>query len=59
MPTTIGGTPATINPAKIGSEEGTRNPFDLARRYQGKAFASPDYSKLTGQLFFVHTDGGR
>src|SRR5207248_1130474 len=26
---------------------------------QGQAQASPDYSKLTGQLFFVHTDGGR
>jgi hypothetical protein len=53
MPTTIGSTPAN----RI--EEGTRNPFELARRYEGKAQASPDYSKLTGQLFFVHTDGGR
>jgi hypothetical protein len=53
MPTTIGSTPAN----RI--EEGTRNPFELARRYQGKAEASHDYSKLTGQLFFVHTDGGR
>ena len=59
MPTTIGGAPAIISPAKIGGEEGVRNPFDLARRYEGKANASPDYSKLTGQLFFVHTDGGR
>ena len=54
MPTTIGSTPA-----KIHIEEGTRNPFELARRYEGRASASPDYSKLTGQLFFVHTDGGR
>jgi hypothetical protein len=58
MPTTIGATPTIINPARIG-EEGVRNPFDLARRYHGKASASADYSKLTGQLFFVHTDGGR
>jgi hypothetical protein len=59
MPTTIGSAPAVITPAKIGNEEGPRNPFDLARRYHGKASASADYSKLTGQLFFVHTDGGR
>jgi hypothetical protein len=58
MPT-IGSNGTIISPAKIGLElEGPKNPFDLARRYQGKAFASPDYSKLTGQLFFVHTDGG-
>jgi hypothetical protein len=54
MPTTIG-----ASPAKIRIEEGVRNPFELARRYEGKAQASSDYSKLTGQLFFVHTDGGR
>lgn len=30
----------------------------MDRRYHGKASASADYSKLTGQLFFVHTDGG-
>jgi hypothetical protein len=53
MPTTIGSTPAN----RI--EETTRNPFELARRYEGKANASHDFSKLTGQLFFVHTDGGR
>ena len=59
MPTTIGAAPTVISPAKTGLEEGNRNPFDLARRYIGKASASADYSKLTGQLFFVHTDGGR
>lgn len=60
MPTTIGSAaPAIITPAKNGGEERVRNPFDLARRYRGKASASADYSKLTGQLFFVHTDGGR
>ena len=58
MPT-IGSNGTIISPARIGLDlEGPKNPFDLARRYQGKAFASPDYSKLTGQLFFVHTDGG-
>jgi hypothetical protein len=58
MPT-IGSSGTIITPARIGIEtEGPKNPFDLARRYEGKAFASPDYSKLTGQLFFVHTDGG-
>jgi len=58
MPT-IGSHNPVITPAKIGIDtEGPKNPFDLARRYEGKASASLDYSKLTGQLFFVHTDGG-
>ncbi|HEV3143696.1 MAG TPA: hypothetical protein VGZ47_07430 [Gemmataceae bacterium] len=58
MPT-IGSNGTIISPARIGFDsEGPKNPFDLARRYEGRAFASPDYSKLAGQLFFVHTDGG-
>jgi hypothetical protein len=58
MPT-IGANNPVISPAKIGLDsEGPKNPFDLARRYEGKASASPDYSQLTGQLFYVHTDGG-
>jgi len=52
MPTTIGG-------GTIKIQEGIPNPFEPSRRYEGKFFASPDYSKLTGQLYFVHIDGGR
>ena len=59
-PTTIGSAGTVINPARIGLEtEGARNPFDLHRRYETRVSHASDYSKLTGQLFFVHTDGGR
>jgi hypothetical protein len=59
-PTTIGSAGTVIGPARIGIEtEGARNPFDLRRRYQGRVSHASDYSQLTGQLFFVHTDGGR
>jgi hypothetical protein len=52
MPTTIGG-------GTIKIQEGAHNPFESSRRYDRKFFASHDYSQLTGQLFFVHIDGGR
>ena len=60
MPATIGAAGTVITPARIGLEtEGARNPFDLHRRYEGRVSHADDYSKLTGELFFVHTDGGR
>ena len=37
---------------------GPQNPFDLARRYANRAQHATDYTSLTGQLFFVHADGG-
>ncbi len=37
---------------------GGRNPFDFARRYADRAGHEADYSRLTGTLSFVHTDGG-
>jgi len=46
-------TPTT---AKVESE--AKNPFELDRRYEKRVGRAADYSKLTGQLFFVHTDGG-
>jgi hypothetical protein len=39
-------------------EEGPKNPFDLDRRYEKRVGRAADYSRLTGQLFFVHADGG-
>jgi len=42
--------------AKIETE--ATHPFDLDRRYELRVAHAADYSKLTGQLSFVHTDGG-
>ena len=49
-----------ITPAasKITETETNKNPFDLDRRYQARADRAADYSRLTGQLFYVHADGG-
>jgi hypothetical protein len=40
------------------TETESKNPFDLDRRYETRVGRSTDYSKVTGQLFFVHVDGG-
>jgi len=42
--------------AKIETE--AKNPFDFARRCDASVANTTDYSKLTGQLSFVHADGG-
>jgi len=47
-----------LTPAGAKIETEGTNPFDLARRYELRVARATDYSKLTGQLFFVHTDGG-
>src|SRR5262249_40209626 len=39
-------------------EKETRNPFDSGRRYESRIQRAPDYSTITGQLCFAHTDGG-
>src|SRR5205807_1117741 len=44
----------TLAPAK----EGSQNPFELDRRYEARVDRAADYSWLTGQLFYVNTDGG-
>jgi hypothetical protein len=36
----------------------TKNPFELDRRYEMRVGRAADYSWVTGQLFYVHTDGG-
>lgn len=35
-----------------------KHPFELSRRYETLVKCAPDYSSITGQLFFVHADGG-
>jgi hypothetical protein len=39
-------------------ETETKNPFELNRRYETRVGRAADYSWVTGQLFFVHADGG-
>jgi hypothetical protein len=48
--------PAVKPQVKIETE--AKNPFELDRRYVKRVARAADYSKLTGQLFFAHTDGG-
>ena len=48
--------PVTPTGAKVETE--AKNPFELARRYETRVGRAADYSKLTGQLYFVHADGG-
>ncbi len=39
-------------------ETETKNPFELDRRYESRVTRAADYSWVTGQLFYVHADGG-
>jgi hypothetical protein len=39
-------------------ETETKNPFELDRRYETRVGRAADYSWVTGQLFYVHADGG-
>jgi hypothetical protein len=39
-------------------ESQTKSPFELNRRFVSRVDHAPDYSWLTGQLFYVHADGG-
>jgi hypothetical protein len=45
-------------PANTTIETETKSPFELNRRYVSRVDRAPDYSWLTGQLFYVHADGG-
>ncbi|HWG42228.1 MAG TPA: hypothetical protein VN688_05530, partial [Gemmataceae bacterium] len=36
----------------------SKNPFELDRRYESRVGRAADYSWVTGQLFYVHADGG-
>jgi len=41
-----------------GAETENKSPFELSRRYETRVERAPDNSWITGQLFFVHADGG-
>jgi hypothetical protein len=45
-------------PALTPAQEDPKNPFELDRRYEARLDRAADYSWLTGQLFYVHADGG-
>jgi hypothetical protein len=51
------GTPE-LTPTAAPKVEGPKVPFDLDRRYAARASRAADCSWLTGQLLFVHADGG-
>jgi len=53
-------TPSTpmIAPAGAKVETEAKNPFELDRRYEKRVSRATDYSHLTGQLSYVHADGG-
>jgi hypothetical protein len=48
----------SLTPAAAKAKEETKNPFELDRRYEERVGRAADNSRLTGQLFFVHADGG-
>jgi len=53
--------PATFEVSPVSTttiEKESKSPFDLDRRYENRVERAADYSRLTGQLFFVHADGG-
>jgi hypothetical protein len=53
--------PAPIPAAPKGNfsiETETKAPFELSRRFVSRVDHAPDYAWLTGQLFYVHADGG-
>jgi hypothetical protein len=43
--------------SKVNETE-TQHPFELSRRYEARVDRAEDYSWITGQLFYVHADGG-
>jgi hypothetical protein len=47
-----------VSPTTRTFNGGTNNPFELDRRYETRVERAADYSWVTGQLFFVHADGG-
>jgi len=49
---------APVTPAGAKIETEGKNPFEFARRYEMRVNHAADYSRLTGQLSYVHADGG-
>jgi hypothetical protein len=44
--------------ATLSVETETKSPFELSRQYESRVDHAADFSWLTGQLFYVHADGG-
>jgi hypothetical protein len=44
--------------ASLTIETETKNPFESHRRYESRVGHAADYSWVSGQLFYVHADGG-
>lgn len=45
-------------PATHTTDSENTHPFDLSRRYETRVERAADFSSITGQLFYVHADGG-
>jgi hypothetical protein len=51
--------PLDLSPtATRPADKETKNPFELDRRYESRVNRAADYSWVTGQLSYVHADGG-
>lgn len=50
--------PSPVAPASSVSIVESKSPFELTRRYDSRGNHAADYSWVTGQLFYVHADGG-
>jgi hypothetical protein len=48
----------SLTPTGAKVETEVKNPFELAHRREVRVARVTDYSNLTGQLFYVHADGG-
>jgi hypothetical protein len=61
-PAPVGAAPQPVSPPSLETAPKTevevKSPFELSRRYEARVQRAPDYSWLTGQLFYVHADGG-
>jgi hypothetical protein len=62
-PAPVGAAPRSVTPPSLEIAPKTddvevKSPFELSRRYEAPVQRAPDYSWLTGQLYFVHADGG-
>jgi hypothetical protein len=42
----------------LSVEPETKSPFELRRQYESRVGHAADYGWVTGQLFYVHADGG-
>jgi len=45
-------------PTSNTSDTENTHPFNLSRRYESRVERAADFSSITGQLFYVHADGG-